>query len=87
MRFGDFLMTILDVVLINKTLTFSAREERNISAMFPWETTGTHDTLLSAWSSCKIHPSDHKHLGQRKHDEVQRREGKKHQLYINPKNL
>lgn len=45
--------------------------------MFPWETAGTHDTLLSAWSSCKIHPLDHIHLGQGKHDEVQKRGGKK----------
>lgn len=43
-----------------------------VFAVFPREAAGTRDKLLSAWSSCKIHPLDHKHLGQGKHGAVYR---------------
>lgn len=68
---------ILDVLPNARTLTLT-REGNwteslvTVFAMFPREAAGTRDKLLSAWSSCKIHLSDHKHLGQGKHGAVYR---------------
>lgn len=83
---------ILDVLPNARTLTLTREgnwTESLVTAMFPREADGTRDKLLSAWSSCKIHLSDHKHLGQGKHGSVYRQgqeEEKKIQTYINQKN-
>lgn len=73
------LKDILDVLPNERTLTLTregnwTREKSfvTIFAVFPQERVGTCDMLLSAWSSCKIHPSDHKHLGQAKHGALYR---------------
>lgn len=68
---------ILDVLPIERMLTLTRQGNWTESlvtvfAVFPREAAGTRDKLLSAWSSCKIHPLDHKHLGQGKHGAVYR---------------
>lgn len=67
----------MDVLPIERMLTLTRPGNRTESlvtafAVFPRVVAGTRDKLLSAWSSCKIHPLDHKHLGQGKHGAVYR---------------